>query len=618
MPQFYKRKTERCERTQKEKLMMAAKECDNGQSIRKAALMFGLDKMTLYRYLKKVESHGQECIVGYDAVSQSHYILPPKMEKDLAAHIQLLADNYHGLTLIKCKELAYEFAIRNNIKVPNSWQNDKKAGRGWWLGFKSRQNLSIRTPEATSLGRASAFNKHNVGVYFNNLAMVFDKYKFEARQIFNLDETGVTTVQNPSRIVAAKGTKQVGSITSAERGQLVTVVYAICGNGSVIPPMFIFPRKNYRDHFIHGGPQGSIGKAAPSGWINEKLFIEYLSHFAVHTQCSKENMVLLILDNHESHISLAAVDKCRELGIVLLSIPPHTSHRLQPLDKSVFGPFKHAYNIAMDSWIRSNPGKTVSIYNIPQLVAEAQLNAMVPRNILSGFQCTGNWPYNPNVFTDLDFAPSNITDRMMAQVDSSDLAPESNAENVIEQVNEEDLESVDPAIGTGNDCGLTESRSTSARKTLTPVSVVSDNLPTSYISPSDIVSIPKAPPRKENQRSKRRGKTQIFTLTPVRNQLKEKESLKKTKRQPQKSSTVKKQLFKKRKFRREKEVHDTSSDEESLDSRHICCDDESDVSLSDDEICIKMGDFVIVKVSITNSMCLVLFLAFALGVLYTH
>ena len=405
-------------RSPKETLLLAAKECEKGQSVRKAALMFSLDKMTLHRYIKKAKECGPECAVGYNAVSQAQSIFPPYMEKDLAAHIQQLADQYHGLTLAKCKELAYEFAVQNNLDVPNAWKENKTAGRGWWLGFKQRLNLSIRTPEATSIGRASAFNRHNVNLYFSNLARVLDEYQFEARQIFNLDETGVTSVQNPKRIVTVKGTRKVGSITSADGGQLVTVVYSIYANGNVVPPMLIFPRKNYRNHFVRGGPQSSIGKANPSGWINEKLFIEYLDHFASHTQCSKENMVLLILDNHESHISLAAVDKCRELGIVLLTIPPHTSHHLQPLDKCVFGPFKQAYNSATETWIRSNPGKTVSIYDIPQLVNQAQLNAMVPKNILSGFRFTGNWPCDPNIFSEFDFAPSNVTDRAMVQDDS--------------------------------------------------------------------------------------------------------------------------------------------------------------------------------------------------------
>ena len=45
-----------------------------------------------------------------------------------------------------------------------------------------------------------------------------DQHKFQAQDIYNLDETGCTTVQKPGNVVAPKGVKQVGSVTSAERG----------------------------------------------------------------------------------------------------------------------------------------------------------------------------------------------------------------------------------------------------------------------------------------------------------------------------------------------------------------------------------------------------------------
>ena len=69
-----------------------------------------------------------------------------------------------------------------------------------WKGFKDRHELSIRTLEATSIGRASAFNHHNVIEYFDNLGIVLDKYQLTPDRIFNLDETGVTTVRNPKRL----------------------------------------------------------------------------------------------------------------------------------------------------------------------------------------------------------------------------------------------------------------------------------------------------------------------------------------------------------------------------------------------------------------------------------
>ena len=55
--------------------------------------------------------------------------------------------------------------------------------------------------------------------------------------IYNIDETGITTVQKPSKIVAAKGTKQVGAMTSGERGTLVTMAVAVSGVGNMLPPL---------------------------------------------------------------------------------------------------------------------------------------------------------------------------------------------------------------------------------------------------------------------------------------------------------------------------------------------------------------------------------------------
>ena len=75
----------------------------------------------------------------------------------------------------------------------------------------------------------------------------------------------------------------------------------------------------------------------------------------------------------------------RENGIALLTILPHASHRLQPLDRAVYGPFKSYYNRAIYCWMRNNPGKTLKIYDIPALVNQAYFWAMTPRNIISGF-----------------------------------------------------------------------------------------------------------------------------------------------------------------------------------------------------------------------------------------
>lgn len=44
---------------------------------------------------------------------------------------------------------------------------------------------------------------------------------------WNMDETGVATVQTPDQVVVRRGVKQVGSVTSAERGALLSVACVV-------------------------------------------------------------------------------------------------------------------------------------------------------------------------------------------------------------------------------------------------------------------------------------------------------------------------------------------------------------------------------------------------------
>lgn len=271
------------------------------------------------------------------------------------------SDIYYGLSPREVRTLAYQYAVHLKITFPDKWIENQMAGEDWSSFMKRHIRLSIRTPEATSLARATSFNKENVAKFFNNLQIVLNRLKIGPGDIYNMEETGVTTVQKPDKIVARRGFKHIGRITSQERGTLVTMAIAVSALGNSIPPFFVFPRVNFKEHMLSGALVESARSSNPSGWMNVDCFLVWAHHFVKHVRCSKKNSVLLLLDNHESHLSVSALDNFKENGVTAMSFPPHCSHKLQPLDRSVYGPFKKYLNSACDSWITNHPGKTMTI-----------------------------------------------------------------------------------------------------------------------------------------------------------------------------------------------------------------------------------------------------------------
>lgn len=80
--------------------------------------------------------------------------------------------------------------------------------------------------------------------------------------------------------------------------------------------------------------------------------------------------MIVVLDNYDSYISPSSLQKCKDNGITLVSLPPPA--KLQQLDGSVFGPLKTAYSIASTNFMTTNPGKTIDIYtSTPLLVGVA-------------------------------------------------------------------------------------------------------------------------------------------------------------------------------------------------------------------------------------------------------
>lgn len=269
----------------KEVMQAAVRDVQSGTNIRQAAANFGLNYKTLGRYVKLQEKEGtlESASFGYN--TEKKMVFSPALEKLLVEYVLEASAIYYGLTMKELRSLAYEFATKNKLKFPQSWEDNKMAGEDWLTSVRSRHSdiLSLRQPEATSLNRMMAFNKTNVGEFFKNLEKVMVK-GFTPDRIWNADETGCSTVQTPQRKLAKKGEKRVGSMVSQEKGVTVTLCGTVSATGNSIPPFLVFPRVNVQEHWRQTAPPGSVCEGHPkaSGWMTSDNFLSYMQHFVQH------------------------------------------------------------------------------------------------------------------------------------------------------------------------------------------------------------------------------------------------------------------------------------------------------------------------------------------------
>lgn len=393
---------------------------DQNKELRKTAYAYGIKPSTLFYRIKNerkrrnaVEDHQElKDYTRYSSLQSTSQVFTTEEEQLLQKYILKCSQMNYGLTYKQIRLFAYDYAKKLNKPICSKWDEKKEAGIEWLKGFMKRNPiLTLRKPENTSLNRALNFTKANVEEFFANYERALLAKNFGPGIIYNLDETGISTVLSSPRIVAKKGVKQVGQVTSAERGTSITMCGIISATGNSIPPVFIFPKANFKNNWLKDAPPGSLGLAnSPrSGWMTKELFVKVLEHIIKFTGCTNENPILVLMDNHETHCSLEAVSLAKSNGIVLVTFPPHTSHRLQPLDVAVYSPFKTKLAVAINDWMLSNSGCRLNIEDLPGRVKIAYEATFTIKNITEGFRKPGIWPVNKLAFGEGDFDASLVS-----------------------------------------------------------------------------------------------------------------------------------------------------------------------------------------------------------------
>jgi hypothetical protein len=97
-----------------------------------------------------------------------------------------------------------------------------------------------------SAARIHRFTQENVDKFFYILQPEMVIIKLSLSRIFNVDETVIAIVlHKSSKVDGLKGKRQVASLSSAERGALVTVVTCMSASGQFVPPFAGLSQEEY-------------------------------------------------------------------------------------------------------------------------------------------------------------------------------------------------------------------------------------------------------------------------------------------------------------------------------------------------------------------------------------
>ena len=155
-------------------------------------------------------------------------------------------------------------------------------------------------------------------------------------------------------------------------------------------------------HSISTSDKGWTDQELGSAWLEQDFDPATAARNVSGRHC------LLILDGHNSHCTYQFCKFAESRNLIVICLPSHTTHALQPCDVAVFGPLLSAWKSIVN---RLSSMKTpINKFNFIQYYGEACKSALKEGTIQAAFRKTGIWPLDRNTIPDIAFAPAlNMT-----------------------------------------------------------------------------------------------------------------------------------------------------------------------------------------------------------------
>jgi hypothetical protein len=159
-----------------------------------------------------------------------------------------------------------------------------------------------------------------------------------------MDKTGAGLGITQKSYIIGPAEKKDARLSTEKNRERATFIETINAIGETIKPFFVNKGVYVlRDLIKAMLKSGATLACLHNGWSNNEITLEYLKHFNKHARPTGVYR-LLLLNGHSSHATFEFKALANQYKIILLYLPAHTTHRLQPLDVRIFGPQSRFYS----------------------------------------------------------------------------------------------------------------------------------------------------------------------------------------------------------------------------------------------------------------------------------
>lgn len=357
-------------------------------SIRACAYAFSIPWTTLRNRLSGRTSRSK--------AHKNEQILSLAEEKTLIRWITRSSTLGVPITLAFTRELAEELRY-SRLPLSSSSTVLPPLGKRWLDRFRKRNpRISSVFSRSIDTSRLEAFNYATVSAFFDALTNLFLENSYPPDAIFNVDETGFALGTTLSSKVLIDKTVSKGLKKIAGRQEWITALECVSATGTPLPPLVIFKAKDTNTTWIPAAtPLGWYFSTSTSGWTSNSHGYEWLTKvFEPNTRRNDGKRRLLLTDGHDSHVTARFIAFCIDNTIDLVVLPPHTSHRLQPLDVGIFSPLKRALSREIEALFRLDTRRIPRV-EWTEAYIKAREQTFTTSNILAGFRGSGISPLSP-------------------------------------------------------------------------------------------------------------------------------------------------------------------------------------------------------------------------------